>query len=203
MTARALPAALCLLLIFGCEARSRTGKPEEGARARAQAASGKVVVDSGCPHSADGTCSHEDESPQGAQKKGPGPASYGAPLGQSPSVSLTQVLTRPDDFNQKTVRLEGHVRRACSRKGCWMELATDKAPDSPSCRVTFKDYGFLVPTDSTGSQAKLEGVVQVTEVKKEAVEHYESEGATFPSKRADGTALEVRVVANGVELERI
>lgn len=196
MTPRFLTASLCLLLLSGCEARSRTGEADKPVTSN-------VVVDSGCPHSADGTCAQEDVGPDVANTRSPGPASYGAPLGQSPSVSLTSVLSRPDDFNQKTVRLEGHVRRACSRKGCWMELSTDDKPTSPSCRVTFKDYGFLVPTDSAGSRAKLEGVVQVTEVKKEAVDHYESEGATFPNKRADGTALEVRLVANGVELERI
>jgi hypothetical protein len=196
MNPRALAAVLCVFLAFGCEARSRTGQDSEGDSAN-------VVVDAGCPHSSDGTCAHEEAPPRAANEAPPKKASYGAPLGQSPSVSLAHVLSSPNDFNQKTVRLEGHVRRACSRKGCWMELATDAKPDSPSCRVTFKDYGFLVPTDSAGSQAKLEGVVQVTEVKKEAVEHYESEGASFPNKRADGTALEVRLVANGVELERI
>jgi hypothetical protein len=68
--------------------------------------------------------------------------------------------------------------------------------------VTFQDYAFFVPTDAAGSRAKLEGVVQVTEVKAEAVDHYESEGATFTNKDADGSAKEVRLVASGVELER-
>lgn len=81
-----------------------------------------------------------------------------------------------------------------------MEVAEDSRPESTGFRVTFKDYGFLVPVDSKGTHARLEGVVQVTQVKKAAVDHYESEGASFPTKNTDGTAQEVRLVATGVEL---
>ena len=83
-----------------------------------------------------------------------------------------------------------------------MEIASTTAPNQASCRVTFKDYGFLVPTDAAGSQARLLGKVQVTVIPRSAVQHYESEGATFANKRADGSALEVRIVASGVELSR-
>ena len=128
---------------------------------------------------------------------------FGAPLGSSPEAKLADVLASPDTFHQKTVRLSGHVSRACTRKGCWMELAVDEGPAAPRCRVTFQDYSFFVPTDAAGTHARLEGLVQVTQVKKEAVEHYESEGATFANKSDDGSAQEVRLVATGVELERI
>jgi len=94
------------------------------------------------------------------------------------------------------------VKRACSKRGCWMELVPNEASNALGCRVKFKDYGFLVPTDSAGSSARLEGTVLVTKVKKAAVDHYEQEGAQFPKKAADGSANEVRFVATGVELTR-
>jgi hypothetical protein len=84
-----------------------------------------------------------------------------------------------------------------------MELAVDASENAPRCRVTFENYGFFVPKDSAGSHALLEGTVQVTQVKSDAVQHYEAEGAQFPGKHADGSAREVRLVATGVELERI
>ncbi len=83
-----------------------------------------------------------------------------------------------------------------------MEIAESKKDSAHGCRVTFKDYGFLVPVDSKGSLAKLEGKVQLTKVEKSAVDHYEGEGATFPNKEADGTAHEVRLVATGVEISK-
>ncbi len=112
------------------------------------------------------------------------------------------VLNTPDKSAERTVTVEGEVRRACTRKGCWMELA--EAPDAaaPGCRVTFKDYGFFVPTDSAGSKARVEAKVESKLVKPELVAHLESEGAKFADKLADGSAHEVRLVATGVEMWR-
>ena len=98
--------------------------------------------------------------------------------------------------------MEGLVRRACSRKGCWMELAAGADKASPGCRVTFKDYGFFVPTDSAGARAKVQGAVMIHKVEPQWVAHMEEEGAHFASKNPDGSANEVRLVATGVELTR-
>jgi hypothetical protein len=71
-----------------------------------------------------------------------------------------------------------------------------------ACRVTFKDYGFFVPTDSAGAYAKIQGKLDTREVEAAAVEHLESEGARFRNKRSDGSATEVRLIASAVELQR-
>jgi hypothetical protein len=128
---------------------------------------------------------------------------FGAPITGSTRLPLGDVLKSPDAFAGKTVLVEGHVRKACSRKGCWMELAESADPKASACRVTFKDYGFFVPTDSAGSEALVEGTLEVATVKARHVEHLEQEGASFSDKQSDGTAREVRLVATGVELRRL
>lgn len=132
----------------------------------------------------------------------PGWTRYGGSFGASERISLQQLLATPGSYSGKTVTVEGEVRRACSRKGCWMELAESADAKSAACRVTFKDYGFFVPLDSAGSRARLEAVVQVENVKPAHVEHLEEEGASFAKKNADGTADEVRLVASVVDLRR-
>jgi hypothetical protein len=127
---------------------------------------------------------------------------FGDPISEGPTVSLSEVLKSPDEFRDKPVTVEGNVRKVCSRKGCWMELSEDAAGEGQGCRVTFKDYGFFVPKDSGGATARAQGIVKINEVSADDVEHYESEGATFKSKREDGTAQEVRFIASGVELTR-
>jgi hypothetical protein len=127
---------------------------------------------------------------------------FGAPLGQSPRAKLADVLAAPDRFADKTVTVEGNVRSACSKKGCWMELAQAADAAAPGCRVTFKDYGFFVPTDSAGAQARVEAKVETKLVKPSMVTHLEEEGAKFAQKEPDGSAREVRLVATGVELWR-
>lgn len=83
-----------------------------------------------------------------------------------------------------------------------MELAEGFEKSLPGCRVTFKDYGFFIPTDSAGSSAKVQGTVHTKSVTAGEVAHMEGEGASFTNKRPDGTAVEVRIVATGVELSR-
>jgi hypothetical protein len=126
----------------------------------------------------------------------------GAPIASERRERLATVLKDPSAFVGQTFVVEGNVRRACSRKGCWMELAADATAGAPACRVTFKDYGFFVPTDSAGRIAKVEGTLEVTKLKARHVEHLAEEGATFKDKAPDGTVEEVRFVATGVELRR-
>ena len=116
-------------------------------------------------------------------------------------MKLADVLAKPQAHDGKTVLVEGTVRKACERKGCWMELATAADAKGPGVRVTFKDYGFFVPLDSAGSQARVEGVVKVTELSESMAKHYEAEGAQVP-RGTDGKPREVQLVATGVELRR-
>lgn len=140
--------------------------------------------------------------PAAATPAHPGSKSFGAPLGASTKASLADVLNSPDKFADKTVTVEGNVRQACTKKGCWMELSEGSEPASAACRVTFKDYGFFVPTDSAGSRARVEAKVETKTIKPAMVQHLEEEGAKFAEKSPDGSATEVRLVATGVELWR-
>jgi hypothetical protein len=126
---------------------------------------------------------------------------YGEPLTPAPKVELSALLTGPEKFANQTVLVEGDVRRACTRKGCWLELAESFDPTARGCRVTFKDYGFFVPTNSSGSKARVRGLVTIETVSASHVQHLEEEGATFARKNPDGTAPELRLVATGVELK--
>lgn len=116
------------------------------------------------------------------------------------AVEVSKLLASPSDFEGKTVTVEAKVRKACEKKGCWMELAGTDAK-GPGVRVTFKDYGFFVPLDSAGSTVKVEGVVKVSELSDARAKHYESEGATV-AKGKDGKYREVQLVASGLELRK-
>lgn len=127
---------------------------------------------------------------------------FGAPISPGPELALSEVLSSPERFRDRAVTVEGQVRAACTRRGCWMELAQSSDPKLPGCRVTFKDYGFFVPTDSAGAHAKVQGTLGVNTLPAERVAHLESEGGQFPHKNADGSVDELRLVATGVELRR-
>ncbi len=115
------------------------------------------------------------------------------PKNQAP-LPLSAVLSKPDDGRQ--VLVEGVVRRACSQMGCWMELAPGEG--GPGLRVTFKDYGFFVPTDSAGAKARVQGTLKVAQLTAAQADHLRAEGGSM----AAGAQREVRLIASGVELRR-
>jgi Domain of unknown function (DUF4920) len=123
----------------------------------------------------------------------------GEALKGATKVTLAELLKSPDAYSGKTVQVEAKVRKACTKKGCWMELAPEDK--GAGVRVTFKDYGFFVPLDSAGSTAKVEGMVKVADLSEKNAKHLEEEGATVP-RGQDGKAREVQLVATGVELRR-
>jgi hypothetical protein len=124
----------------------------------------------------------------------------GAPVPASTAVPIADVLAAPDRFAGKTLVIDGHVRAACKKKGCWMEIGARSG--GPACRVRFKDYGFFVPTDSAGADVRLSGEVGVRTLAKDEVAHLEGEGATL-AKAEDGSAKVVEITATGVELSRL
>lgn len=121
----------------------------------------------------------------------------GAPLGNTAPVPVAQVIENPKAYEGKTLTVEGKIARVCQEKGCWMEL-TEKEGD-PGLRITFKDYGFFVPTDSEGKKVKAEGIIELKTLKKDVVEHLVGEGSKMKTN-PDGTANIVGLVASGVEL---
>jgi hypothetical protein len=134
--------------------------------------------------------------------KAPKVEKFGAALSPAKAIALTTLLKSPDAYASKTVVVDGKVRAACMKKGCWMELAPTAAKGAQGCRVTFKDYGFFVPTNSAGADVRVEGVVATRVVPAAEVAHLEAEGATFAVKEKDGSARELSIVATGVELRR-
>lgn len=145
-------------------------------------------------------CHHPAQGSTAAPAKGNSTVlTRGEKLSGAESVELLKLLASPTQYEGKTVTVEAKVRKACERKGCWMELAgTDKGP---GVRVTFKDYGFFVPVDSAGQTAKVEGVVKVAVLEESRAKHYESEGATV-AKGKDGQYREVQLIALGLELRK-
>lgn len=121
----------------------------------------------------------------------------GDAIGNSPVVDLADALSTIHAYTDTSVILEGSVRRVCQVKGCWMELVQEGA--SRGLRVTFKDYGFFVPTDSDGQAARIEGVFETNVFSKRQADHLIEEGVEL-TRNPDGTATEVSFVAAAVEL---
>jgi len=184
----AIVLAFVLSWTSGCKVQPASPEPHQVA-----------AVDNPAPAESRGRRETGDTS-KNAKPHAPSWHSYGAGAPAGHESALSEILADPETFAGRDLVLSGTVRAACTRKGCWMEMTAPGG--TQGCRVTFKDYAFFVPKDAAGSQARVAGRVHVQDIPAHEVEHMESEGARFARKRPDGRALEVRVVATGVELLR-
>lgn len=143
--------------------------------------------------------SSQPSAASGASEWGTGSVHRGASFTAAEEIALADVLAAPDKYLGQSLKTRGVVARACSKKGCWMELQPEGG--DRGVRVTFKDYAFFVPLDSAGAKATIEGVLEMKKLSKEDAAHLEGEGAKI-TRDATGDAIEVAVVASGVELRR-
>lgn len=119
----------------------------------------------------------------------------GDKIGESPEVSLAEVMKAPDEYLGKKVIVTGIAKEICQKKGCWMQVLPKDGEQS--IRMTFKDYGFFVPMDGQGMMVRAEGIFEMKKLEKDHVDHLLAEGAKL-TVNEDGTADELGFVAAGV-----
>ena len=75
--------------------------------------------------------------------------------------------------------------------------------DGKEMRVSFKDYGFFVPTNLGGETATIEGIAKITTTSVEDLKHYAEDGGQSEEEIAAITEPEVAIsyVATGVIIE--
>ena len=115
---------------------------------------------------------------------------------------MAEALKKADEFKGAPIMVSGKVATVCRKKGCWMEV--DAGPDAQPVRVTFKDYGFFVPLDADGSDALMEGTLEVKTVPESMRKHYAQDAGKTAAEidliKGDETA--VKFTATAVTLTR-
>ncbi len=97
------------------------------------------------------------------------PGSYGANLEEKSVVGTSEMISVVETSGTFTGKVAGEIKEVCTKKGCWFTM--DLANGEPM-RVTFKDYGFFIPTNSQGFPIILEGVATLTETDVETLKHF-------------------------------
>lgn len=95
--------------------------------------------------------------------------SFGAEITSDDAVPVTQVVDQFELDTEKPFKISGTLHEVCAEKGCWTKVQTD---DGRMVRITFKDYGFFLPTDAAGRRMVAEGVGFRKETSVEELRHY-------------------------------
>jgi len=123
---------------------------------------------------------------------------YGEEITEDGTISTNEMVAMLDKSDSVIVKVKGEITATCAKKGCWMNLVM---PSGEEMRVTFKDYGFFVPTEGMeGNLAIIDGVVTRTLTDVATLKHY-AEDAGKTQVEIDAITEdkeELAFVANGV-----
>lgn len=97
------------------------------------------------------------------------PGSYGANLADNSVIATSEMISVVETSGTFKGKIAGEIKEVCTNKGCWFTM--DLANGEPM-RVTFKDYGFFIPTNSQGFPIILEGIATMTETDVETLRHF-------------------------------
>lgn len=125
---------------------------------------------------------------------------------ESFGAEITSKNTSPaSEFNgeilNKTIKLEGVVNKVCKKKGCWTTIGVANNEDM---RVTFKDYGFFIPTNAEGKNIILEGIAYNDTVSVDMLRHFAEDEGQSEEEIASITEPEIKIAfeATGVLVEK-
>jgi hypothetical protein len=104
-------------------------------------------------------------------------------------VTLSEVV----DGEPGEITLVTSVKEVCAKKGCFF-VAQD---GDVTARITFKDYGFFIPTDSQGKEVVLVGDFSVKTLSEDQAKHYAEDAGEDPDK-IEGEQKEYSVVATSI-----
>lgn len=126
---------------------------------------------------------------------------YGKELTLKNVTKISEILANPKDFVGKKVLVEGMVVDVCTKRGCWMEIASDKAYEKIKIKV--KDGEIVFPIEEKGKTALVEGeVYEINLTKEEALEYAEhlaeEQGTKFDASTVTGPITYYQIKGIGV-----
>lgn len=112
---------------------------------------------------------------------------YGKGVSQPDVVSISQIVDNPEKWDGKAVRVQGMVTDVCPKRGCWFEMASDKAQQI--LRFKVRDGVMVFPMDAKGKHAVAEGVVKLRKLTLEQSKRYAEYNARNYGKKLDPASI--------------
>jgi gamma-glutamylcyclotransferase (GGCT)/AIG2-like uncharacterized protein YtfP len=129
---------------------------------------------------------------------------YGKGISLKEKTKVSQILSNPKDYIGKKVLVEGTVLDVCSKRGCWMEISSDK--QFQKIKVKVKDGEIVFPMEAKGKSALVEGeVYEINLTKEEALKQAEHEaeehGKKFDPSSIKGPVTYYQLKGIGAEIK--
>jgi hypothetical protein len=129
---------------------------------------------------------------------------YGKKLTLKEKTKISTILENPKNFVGKRVLVEGTVVGVCEKRGCWIEVASDK--QYQKIKVKVKDGDIVFPIEEKGKSALVEGqVYEINLTKEKAIEsakmEAEEHGKEFDPSSITGPITYYQIKGIGAEIK--
>ena len=134
-----------------------------------------------------------------AVETGPNYEVFGAPMpDKTLGLSLTDLIAQKQSYLGKEVRVSATITQVCQAKGCFF-IATQ---NDEWARITFRDYGFFVPTNTANSRVLIKGVFSERELSNDQVQHYRADLGSSINSEDERSSSEYSIVASSVLIHK-
>ena len=121
--------------------------------------------------------------------------------GQVPSegqpLTLKEAISQIRDAGDQFQKIEGQITEVCQAKGCWMILVEGDT----YARVTFEDYSFFVPTETSMQRSVIYGQLSERTLSGQEAAHFAQDAGSQSQIELEGKIKEYSILARGVQLE--
>lgn len=124
--------------------------------------------------------------------------SFGAEMpAAGEALSLKQAIAEMSSHQEQFIKIQGKVTEVCQAKGCWMILMDGDT----YARVTFEDYGFFVPTETSMQESLIYGVLSERVLSGAEADHYAQDAGAQAVLKLEGQVREYSILARAVQLQ--
>jgi hypothetical protein len=99
-------------------------------------------------------------------------ASFGDSISAEGAITKAELLSKFESLKEHDtieVKFVSSIKDVCQKKGCWMNMDLN---EDKNTFVRFKDYGFFMPLNASGSEAIVEGKAFIDVVSVDELKHY-------------------------------
>ena len=111
---------------------------------------------------------------------------FGTGVSLTQATAIKTLVSHPEEFVGKTVRVDGIATAVCEEMGCWMAIAPADDPTGATIRIKVEDGVIKFPVTAKGKQVSAEGVFEEAKAEHGA-DHAKSAAATHGAGHAEAS----------------
>jgi len=129
---------------------------------------------------------------------------YGQGVTVKETTRVSRILESPDEYVGKDVKVEGMIVEVCAKRGCWMEIASDRQYEK--IRIKVDDGVIVFPLTARGKKALVQGKVEAISMGTDEARRFfahqaEEKGKDFDPSSVTGPVNFYQIRASGAVID--